>query len=351
MSNPILVALDAMGSDSGPKSVIDGAAIAVMRQPNIHLSIFGDKNVIDPIINEHRHLAAASNVYHTECIVPMDEKPTKALKLGRGSSSMWQAIESIKLQKASAVVSAGNTGALMAMAVLCLHTISCVTRPALTANWPTLNGNCLILDVGADVTANAKQLVEFATMGAAMASSVFGIERPKVAILNMGTETEKGTQEVKTANSLLTKYQLPFMNYIGFVEGSDIYKGPAHVIITDGFVGNVAIKIAEGTTQQILYHIHELLNDSLITRVLSRNTMKKLQKKLNISKANGAVLLGLNGTIIKSHGGANASGIASAIGLAYDMVNNTVLSRTLELLELYNAKMCELHETVNHKYR
>jgi len=339
MVKPILIALDAMGGDIGPEAIVSGAAMVLARRPEIRFAMFGNEKTIEDLVNVNPELAAATDIHHAEISVRMDEKPSQAIRSSRGQSSMWKAIESIKSLGTSAVVSAGNTGALMSMAVLCLRTMSGINRPAIAATWPTIVGKSLVLDVGANVTANAQQLASFAVMGASVASSTFGVSCPRVALLNMGTEEAKGDEDVRNANLLLHEYQLPFMEYIGFVEANDIGAGAAHVVVTSGFAGNVAIKTAEGTVKQISHYIRDAFSRnwfSKITGFVAKRTIGDfLSNKLNPAKLNGGLLLGLNGIVVKSHGGADAAGTAAAIELACDMVNNTFLSQTAKRLQTY----------------
>ncbi len=247
MLKPVRIALDAMGGDFGPEVLLPGAARALERGESIAFSLFGDEKRIRPYLEANPTLAAASTLHHTDVAVRMDDKPSQALRAGRRNSSMWLAIEAVKKNQADIAVSAGNTGALMAMAKTCLHTMPHVERPALAAIWPTVRGRTIVLDVGASIGADARHLVNLAIMGSAMARIIFAVDRPTVGLLNIGSEEMKGIEEVKKASRLLREAALPNLQYMGFVEGGDIGKGTVDVVVTEGFTGNIALKTAEGT--------------------------------------------------------------------------------------------------------
>lgn len=242
---------------------------------------------------------------------------------------MWQAIEAVKEGRAEVAVSAGNTGALMAMAKIILDTMPGVSRPAIAARWPTLKGQSIVLDVGATIGADAEQLVDFAIMGEAMARCLFGLERPTVGLLNIGVEEVKGIEEVKEAGRLLRDSGLP-IEYYGFVEGDDIGKGTVDVVVTEGFSGNIALKTAEGTATQIAGYLKQEIDRTLLTRIgyyLARPAFRALRDKLDPRTLNGGVFLGLNGIAVKSHGGTDALGFAAAIDVAVDMARNHLIAK------------------------
>ena len=248
---------------------------------------------------------------------------------------MWLAIESIKKNEADAAVSAGNTGALMAMARFCLRTMAKIERPAIAALWPNLRGESVVLDVGASIGADASALVDMAVMGAAMAHIVLGVERPTVGLLNVGVEEVKGLEMVREAGRILRETNLPSLDYIGFVEGDDIGKGTADVVVTEGFAGNIALKTAEGTAKQIAGYLRAAMSRTLMARIgylFARGAFAALREKLDPRKSNGGVFLGLNGIVVKSHGGTDAEGYASAIDLAYDMVKQDLMHKITESL-------------------
>lgn len=309
--------------------VVPGAAIALVRHPDTRFLLVGDAARIEAELKEHPSLVAKAEILHSDVAVAMDAKPSQALRKGRRHSSMWLSIEAVKDGRADAAVSAGNTGALMAMAKFCLKTIAGVDRPAIAAIWPTIESECIVLDVGANVGADARQLVEFALMGAAMARALFGIERPTVGLLNIGVEEVKGLDEIKAAAAVLKDTALP-IEYRGFVEGDDVGRGAVDVVVTDGFTGNIALKTAEGTAKQIGEYLRAAMGRSLLARigaVLAQGAFRALKEKMDPRQLNGGIFLGLNGIVVKSHGGTDATGFASAVDLAYDMASSGVVKR------------------------
>jgi glycerol-3-phosphate acyltransferase PlsX len=341
MGAPVTIALDAMGGDHGPSVVIPAASIALVRHPDVHFLLVGDAGRIEPVLANYPALAGKSKIVHTDVAVAMDAKPSQALRKGRWRSSMWLALEAVRDARADAAVSAGNTGALMAMAKFCLKTIQGIDRPAIAAIWPTVEAECIVLDVGANVGADARQLVEFALMGAAMARALFGVERPSVGLLNIGVEEIKGLDQIKEAATVLKAAQLP-MRYHGFVEGDDVGQGVVDVVVTDGYTGNVALKTAEGTAKQIGQYLRAAMRRSLLARlgaVLAQGAFRALRDKLDPRQMNGGIFLGLNGIVVKSHGGTDATGFASAIDLAYDMASSGVVKRLASDVAGFNAKL------------
>ena len=341
MGAPVTIALDAMGGDHGPSVVIPAAAICAIRHPEARFLMVGDAARIEPELRAHLALAAKSEVIHTDIAVAMDEKPSQALRKGRWKSSMWLALEAVRDGRADAAVSAGNTGALMAMAKFCLKTIPGIDRPAIAAIWPTIESECIVLDVGANVGADARQLVEFALMGAAMARALFGVEKPSVGLLNIGVEEVKGLDEIKKAAAVLKDAPLP-IRYMGFVEGDDVGRGAVDVVVTDGFTGNIALKTAEGTAKQIGEYLRAAMGRSLLARigaVLAQGAFRALKDKMDPRHLNGGIFLGLNGIAVKSHGGTDATGFASAVDLAYDMASNGVVKRLASDIAAFHSKL------------
>jgi phosphate acyltransferase len=330
MAEPTTIALDAMGGDHGPEIVIPGAAIALARHPGMGCLLYGEEPRIAPILARHPALAAVSRIVHTDHGIAMDEKPSQALRRGKGSS-MWLAIEAVKSGEAGAAVSAGNTGALMAIALFILRALPGIERPALAAQWPTLDASCIVLDVGSNIGATSRQLVDYALMGAGMARAHLGRDRPKVALLNVGSEEIKGNEDVKQAHAWLKQGDLglPF-EYCGFCEGDQIGKGELDVIVVEGFAGNIALKTAEGTARQIATYLKSSMMLSPVTKLgalLAKGGFAVLKKKMDPGRVNGAPLLGLNGIAIKSHGGTDADGFASAIELGYEMAESGFVER------------------------
>jgi glycerol-3-phosphate acyltransferase PlsX len=330
MPQRIRIALDAMGGDHGAAVVIAGAERSLARHPEIEFLLFGDRAAVAPLLDARPQLKAASRLVHTDVMVQMHDKPSQALRKGRRKSSMWMAVDAVKRGEADAAVSAGNTGALMATAKIDLRTMAGIERPAIAAMWPTLKGKSIVLDLGASIGADAGHLVDLAAMGAAMAGVLFGLARPTVGLLNIGVEEVKGLEEVRKAGQMLRAGQWPQFEYVGFVEGDDIGKGTADVVVTEGFSGNIALKAAEGTARQISHYLKLELNRSLVRRLgylLARGAFHALGEKMDPRKSNGGVFLGLNGIVIKSHGATDAEGFACAVDLGYDMVRHQLLTK------------------------
>jgi glycerol-3-phosphate acyltransferase PlsX len=259
----------------------------------------------------------------------MDAKPSQALRRGRWKSSMWLAIQAVRDGQAHAVVSAGNTGALMAMSKFCLKTVKGIDRPAIAAIWPTVDAECIVLDVGANVGADTRQLVEFGLMGAAMARALLGMEKPSIGLLNIGVEEVKGVEQIREAAAILKSAPLPIC-YHGFIEGDDIGHGTVDVVVTDGYTGNIALKTAEGTAKQIAEYLRAAMGQSFLSRLgalLAQGAFRALKEKMDPRQLNGGIFLGLNGIVVKSHGGTDATGFASAVDLAYEMASSGVVKR------------------------
>ena len=337
----VTISLDAMGGDFGPSVVIPGAARALERHPDIRFVIFGIESECLPILEKHANLKAKAQFHAVDVAVRMDEKPSQALRRGRYKSSMWKAIEAVKLKEADVAVSAGNTGALMAMALFCLRTMANIERPALAGIWPTLKGESIVLDLGATIGADAQQLVDFALMGGAMARALFGLRQPSVGLLNVGVEEIKGQEEVKEAGRLLRDANFDSIRYAGFVEGDDLGKGTVDVLVSEGFTGNIALKAAEGTARQIGAYLRAAMTRTWLARLgylLAKSAFDMLRDKMDPRKVNGAVFLGLNGIVIKSHGGTDAEGFAAAVEVGYDMARNGLTEKIEKDLKIFHAK-------------
>src|SRR5882757_11497695 len=264
MPDRVRIAIDAMGGDHGASVLLPGAEISLIRHPDIEYLLFGNSEIVEPLLDRLPKLKAKSKFVHTEISIRMDDKPSQALRYGRWKSSMWLAIDAVKKGDADVVVSAGNTGALMAMSRFNLKMIEGIERPAIAAIWPTLKGESVVLDVGASIGADAAHLVNLAAMGSAMARVLFDIEKPTVGLLNVGVEEVKGLEDVREASTILREGKFPHFAYQGFVEGNDIGKGVVDVVVTEGFAGNIALKTAEGTARQIAAHIREALGQNLL---------------------------------------------------------------------------------------
>lgn len=330
MPGSLIIALDAMGGDFGPEVVVPGAEISAIRHPSIRFLVYGDEARIKPVLEKHPKLSGRVDVIHTTHVISMDDKPSQAIRRGKGSS-MWMALEAVREGRASVAVSAGNTGALMALYRLLLKPLGDIERPAIAAMWPTIKAESIVLDVGANIGASSKQLCDFALMGAGMARALFHIERPTVGLLNVGVEEIKGADEVKEANRLLKECgsALPF-DYRGYVEGDDIGLGKVDVVVVEGFAGNIALKTAEGTARQIGTWLREAMTSSMLSKMgamLAQGGFRALKRKMDPRRVNGGTFLGHNGVAIKSHGGTDALGFASAIDLGYDMAANGLVTR------------------------
>jgi glycerol-3-phosphate acyltransferase PlsX len=335
MPQKVRIALDAMGGDVGASVVIPGAAISLSRHPETEFLLFGEASLIEAQLARHPALKAASRVFHADVAISMHDKPSQALRRGRRTSSMWLAIEAVKKGEADVAVSAGNTGALAAMARFCLRMLPGIDRPALAAIWPTARGESVVLDLGATIGGDAQHLVALAVMGSAMASVLFNRERPTVGLLNIGVEEIKGREEIREAAELLRAMNLPQLEYIGFVEGDGIGKGAADVIVAEGFSGNIALKAAEGTARQITEFLRSAMSSTWRARIgylFARNAFKLLRDKLDPSKSNGSLVLGLNGIVVKSHGGTDAEGFAYAVDVGYEMVRYDLLTKINQML-------------------
>ena len=329
------ISVDAMGGDEGPGVVIGGASLALTRHPDLSFVFFGDEAIVAPLIDADPRLKERARLIHTDVAVSMDAKPSQALRTGRYKSSMWKALEAVKTGEADVAVSAGNTGALMAMARFNLRTLPGIDRPAIAAVWPTARGDSVVLDLGATIGGDAHHLVTLAVMGSAMARVLFDIERPTVGLLNIGVEEVKGGEEVREAADLLRRTDMPQLEFIGFVEGDGIGRGDADVIVSEGFSGNIALKAAEGTARQMAEFLRSAMSRTWRTKLgylFARHAFKALRDKLDPNKSNGGVLLGLNGIVVKSHGGTNAEGFAYAVDVGYEMVRYDLLTKINQML-------------------
>jgi len=324
-----------MGGDFGPSVVLPGAEKALERHPEVSFLLFGVESEVKAVLARHPRLAAKSEVRAADVVIAMDAKPSQALRQGRGKSSMWLAIDAVKKGEADVAVSAGNTGALMAMARLCLRMMPGIDRPAIAAMWPTMRGESIVLDVGASIGADAGNLVDMAIMGSAMANIVFDLEKPSVGLLNVGVEEIKGVEQVKEAGRILREANLPGLSYHGFIEGDDIGKGTTDVVVIEGFTGNIALKTAEGTAKQIGAYLRAAMSRTLMSKIgylFAKGAFDALKDRMDPRKVNGGVFLGLDGIVIKSHGGTDAVGFASAVDIAYDMVRYDLLSKIREMI-------------------
>lgn len=327
------IALDAMGGDKAPESVIQGARRVLKFHPEARFIFFGREPVIAPLIARNHQLAAVSEIVHADTVIAMHEKPSVALRQGR-DSSMRAAINAVADGRACAMVSAGNTGALMAMAKFVLKTLPGIHRPAITATVPSRHRPVVLLDMGANIDCTAEYLVQFAMMGDAYARAVLGIAAPRIGLLNVGSEEMKGHDEVKEAHRILRSGTIP-VEYHGFVEGNDILEGTTDVVVTDGFTGNIALKTAEGASRLIYSTLKSAIENSFAAKIgylLARPAIRMALKRFDPRRLNGAILLGLNGIAVKSHGGADAKSFANAISVAISLVENKVNEKIIDEL-------------------
>jgi glycerol-3-phosphate acyltransferase PlsX len=333
MSDSIRISVDAMGGDKGPRVAVQGAHLFWRERKNTTYIFHGREADLVPLLDEVPELKKVSRIVHCDNVISMEEKPSQALRKGRGNSSMWASLQSVKDGEADVAISGGNTGALMAMATFCLRPIEGISRPAIAALWPTLRSDIIVLDVGATVGGDAKQLTDFSILGAALARALFDQELPTVGLLNVGTEEMKGHDEVREAARILQAASGAGFVYHGFVEGDDIGKGTVDVVVTEGFAGNIALKTAEGTARQIGGYIREALKADIVSMLgaaIAGQALQALKRKLDPRNINGGVFLGLNGVVIKSHGGTDEIGFKGALGLAYEMARNRVMDKIAE---------------------
>ncbi len=336
MTKSVHISLDAMGGDNAPHIVINGAAQSKVRYPNLKFSFFGNKEQLLPLI-ESLNLESCSNIIHTNEKINANDKPSVALRNGK-NSSMGMSIQLVKSGEADAIVSAGNTGALMAMSKLILRPIEGIIRPAIAAYFPTINGESCMLDLGANIECDHKNLVQFAFMGQAFARIVMGIKNPTISLLNVGEEEQKGLDYIKKASKILISLS-DQINYQGFIEGDKIAKGKCDVIIADGFSGNISLKTAEGTAQLVTSYLKDALTSSISSKIgyfFAKKAINNFKLQMDPRKYNGAVFLGLNGVAVKSHGGTDAFGFANAIGVAVDMVQYNFISELKDKINKSN---------------
>jgi len=320
----IIISVDAMGGDNGPAAIVAGMANSAKTNANLRFIVNGNKTILNQLISKSKILKNICEIRHSKDIISMDDKPTHAMRNGK-ESSMWGTIEAVKNKDAHAAVSCGNTGALMAISTIRLRKLPGVYRPAIAILWPSSNslGFNFMLDVGADIRADAPDLLKYALMGASYARNGFGLVRPRVGLLNVGTEEHKGRLELKEANDLISEsVENGEYEYVGFVEGNDIPSNRVDIIVTDGFTGNIALKTGEGTASMIGAAMRESFKATFLSKlcaIFAIVPLKRFSKRIDPRRKNGGVFLGLNGTVVKSHGAADATGITAAINLAIQL--------------------------------
>ncbi len=327
----LTIALDGMGGDGAPDVVVKGANMARGRYPDVHFLIYGNEGKLAPLVQRFPKLADSVTIHHTDVAVSGEDKPTQALRKARGSS-MGLAIDAVRDGAAQGVVSAGNTGALMALSKIALKTMAGISRPAIATMLPTTRSECVMLDLGANIQCDARNLVEFAVMGEVFARSVLGLVKPTIGLLNVGEEDLKGHEYVRQAAGMLRSLSLP-IEFRGFGEGDAVWAGSVDVVVTDGFTGNIALKTAEGIARMYTGFMRTAFKSTVLSRLgylFARNALGKVRSRLDPRRYNGAMLLGLNGIVIKSHGGTDAFGFANAIGVAVDLIQGGFSERIAE---------------------
>ena len=346
-SGELTIALDAMGGDNAPGIVIEGADLAVERYPGMRLVLVGDESKLSGLIENTTRLKSSDyRIIHTDKSVSGDAKPSVALRSGKGTS-MRLAIDQVASGEANGVVSAGNTGALMAMSKIALRMVPGIDRPAMISFFPSITGSeSCMLDLGANVESDARNLVQFALMGNIFSRIVLGRKNVRVGLLNVGSEEQKGNDVVREAAAVLRELDLPF-EFHGFVEGDDITAGTVDVIVTDGFSGNIALKTAEGTSRMIVHFLREAFQSSTMAKLgylMSRKAIEQLKNQMDPRRYNGAVFMGVNGVAVKSHGGTDALGFANAVGVAADMARYDLvecIKQDVRLLSVENDRAAD----------
>lgn len=322
-----VISVDGMGGDGGLGAIIGGMEKSADKNPDISFILHGDSKAFEPLLAKTPNLAGRVDLRHADKVIHMTEKPSRAMRQGKGSS-MWNALESVEKGEATVAVSCGNTGALMAISMLRLRKLPGIIRPAIAVLWPSYNpqGHNVLLDLGADIKADAQDLLQYAIMGASYARNGLGVERPRIGLLNVGTEDHKGKPELQEAAALIKAAEtVGDYEYIGFVEGSDMSSDTVDIIVTDGFTGNIALKAGEGTAKLIRGFLKEAFTQTPLARlaaVFAMASLKRLSKRIDPNQSNGGVFLGLNGTVVKSHGAANATGVSAAIKLAFKLAES-----------------------------
>jgi len=324
MNNKVKIAVDAMGGENAPKKILNGIHTSLKKNKENYFYLVGDEKILNEQIKNNNLLKENSEIVHTNNVISDDESPLAAAKKGK-DSSMWKTIELLKNKKADISLSAGNTGAMLVISRLLLNTIEGISKPALAGLWPNKNNMNIVLDLGANIECDEKNLCEFASMGAALFKSLFYSEKPKVALLNVGLEEYKGNENLKKAFTILKKNNIKNFEFCGFIEGNHIMDGDVDVVITDGFTGNIALKTAEGTADFITSNLKKSLNK--ISMLLSYSSLKKFKNKLDPRKYNGAIFLGLQNPLVKSHGSTDSIGFAHSINVCNQIVKGNLIDK------------------------
>ena len=324
MSDKVIIAIDAMGGNKSPKKVLEGIEISLKLNKENFFYLYGDEKLLKKEIIKKSLLKKNSEIINARDVILDNESPLNAAKKGR-ESSMWKAVESLKEKKADISLSAGNTGALLVISRLLLKTIDGISKPALAGLWPNQKGMNVVLDLGANIDCNEKNLSDFACMGSSLFKSLFEIDIPKIALLNIGSEETKGNDVLKKTYALLKNNTTKNFSFYGYIEGNNIMDGKVDVIITDGFTGNIALKTAEGTANFINKNLKESL--SKLSMLLSFWSLKKFKEKLDPRKYNGAIFLGLESPVVKSHGSTDAIGFANSIKVCNKIIKGNLIEK------------------------
>lgn len=330
MNDKIIIAVDAMGGENSPKKIVDGIELSLKESKENFFNIYGDKNQLQHLINNKPEIKNNSKIFHTEDSIGDDESPLTAAKKNN-STSMWQAIESQKNSVSQITLSAGNTGALLVLSRLILNMIENVEKPALAGLWPNSIGMNVVLDLGANIECNEKNLIDFSYMGAALYRALYPEIIPKIALLNVGMEEIKGNDIIKKTYQHFKNYNKKEFEFHGYIEGNNIMDGKVNVIVTDGFTGNIALKTAEGTAKFITKNLKKSLNK--ISLLFSYNSLKKFKDQLDPRRYNGAIFLGLKGSVVKSHGSTDAKGLAYSIGMCNKIVKGNLEKKIKDNLD------------------
>ena len=329
MNKLIKVAVDAMGGDNAPQKIIDGIELHHKKSKNTFYRLFGNKNIIEPAINKKSIDNIFFEIIHTEDKIKGEDTAFAAAKRGK-NTSMWLAIESVKNKTSDIIISAGNTGALLIIAKLNLKMIENIDKPALSGLWPSKKGMSVVLDLGANIECSDKNLIDFSIMGSSLFNSLFPEEKAKVALLNIGSEEVKGNEVIKETYKKLNQISNEDFEFKGFIEGNSLMNGEVNVIVADGFTGNVALKTAEGTANFITSELKSAMKGSIFGKlgsIISMRSLNKFKKKLDPRLYNGAILLGLDSPVIKSHGGTDYIGFANSLSVCEKIVKNNLIDK------------------------
>ena len=333
MSNKIIIAVDAMGGENSPKKIVDGIELSLKESNENFFKLYGNKDKLNFLVNKKPEIKNYCEIIHCDNHIEDEESPLSAAKKNK-STSMWQSIESQNKGESQITLSAGNTGALLILSRLILSMIDGIEKPALAGLWPNKIGTNVVLDLGANIECNDKDLIDFSSMGAALYKSLYPVDNPKIALLNVGLEEIKGHEEIKKAYQHLKEWTKKNFEFHGYIEGNHIMDGNVNVIVTDGFTGNIALKTAEGTANFITKYLKENLSKGLLNKIsllFSYNVLKKFKEQLDPRKYNGAILLGLSGPVVKSHGSTDSRGLANSI----KMCNKIVKGKLIEKIKKY----------------